>query len=178
MTEEEIQAQIKAKLVKMAEAEKIQQYQEKLQQESLGTFTDVPDPVAQIRVIESFGDSVVIEWDPPCGNNQEIISYHIFQSRVQDPKTFEQIDKIEAVPDPETGCMVYTVRNLDEDQFYFLKVNAENSMGLGYPADQPSMVHTMSSIEQPGDLYVWGNNSNSEIGLTDELVDQHKANFH
>jgi len=29
-------------------------------------------------------------------------------------------------------------------------------------------------LNEPGSLYVWGNNSNSELGLTDEIVEENK----
>ena len=70
--------------------------------------------------------------------------------------------------------MTYTVGNLDTDSIYFIYVRAENTIGLGYQAKQPSFIRTMSGIEQRGDLYVWGCNASAEIGLTDEFVDEHK----
>jgi alpha-tubulin suppressor-like RCC1 family protein len=35
----------------------------------------------------------------------------------------------------------------------------------------------MKAMQKASDLYVWGNNANSEIGLADELVEQHRRNY-
>ena len=43
-----------------------------------------------------------------------------------------------------------------------------NTVGEGYPAKQAAFVRTMGeSLNEPGSLFVWGNNQNSELGLTD-----------
>jgi len=32
-------------------------------------------------------------------------------------------------------------------------------------------------LSEPGSLYVWGNNQSSEIGLTDQIVEENKAGY-
>ena len=39
-----------------------------------------------------------------------------------------------------------------------------------------TFVRTMNdNLNEPGSLYVWGNNQNSELGLSDDAVEQNKA---
>lgn len=51
-------------------------------------------------------------------------------------------------------------------------VTADNDLGEGYKPKDPLMLRTMSQ-DFDKDLctpYVWGNNANSEIGLSDDQV--------
>jgi hypothetical protein len=64
---------------------------------------------------------------------------------------------------------VYEFKNLDRATCYYVMVTADNDLGEGYKA-QPLMIRTMSQdldteVYTP---YVWGNNANSEIGLSDD----------
>jgi len=48
-----------------------------------------------------------------------------------------------------------------------------NGIGEGYRPIEASFIRTMDdNLNDPGSLYVWGNNQNSELGLTDELVEE------
>jgi len=51
-------------------------------------------------------------------------------------------------------------------------VTAVNDFGEGYKSEFPTIIITKSiQTINPSSLYVWGNNTNSEIGLTEELVE-------
>jgi hypothetical protein len=55
-------------------------------------------------------------------------------------------------------------------------MTATNANGEGYKSETPLMVITQPlSFRNPANLFVWGNNQSSEIGLTEELVAQNKA---
>lgn len=59
---------------------------------------------------------------------------------------------------------------------YYVQITATNKLGEGYKSENPQMVMTQAqnySVEN--NLYVWGSNRSSEIGLTEELVAKHKA---
>ena len=164
-------------MTKKAEAEKIRAYHEKLESTNAADFRDKPDPVESIRILNSFHDSIVFEWDKPCDNNEEIILYNVY---VGEQKQFE-IDsallyQTEATADQNIAS--YKVTDLEPDQIYYVRVFAVNSKGEGYPAKQPFFARTMKEdLTEPGSLYVWGNNASSELGLTDEMVEDNKASY-
>ena len=65
---------------KLREAEKIKEYEERLQTTTLANFEDRPDPIEEIRVIKTADNFIVIEWDIPCENNSPIQNYNIYLS--------------------------------------------------------------------------------------------------
>lgn len=72
----------------------------------------------------------------------------------------------------------YKVPDLDPDTIFYVWVHAVNALGEGYPAEQPNFVRTMGdSLNEAGSLYVWGNNKSSELGLTDQLVEENKDGY-
>ena len=72
----------------------------------------------------------------------------------------------------------YKVPDLEPNHIYYVKVRAINSKGEGYVPDQPTFVRTMeTTLSEPGSLYVWGNNQHSEIGLTDDQVEENKDSY-
>jgi len=63
------------------------------------------------------------------------------------------------------------IPNLVPNTVYYVLVTASNSKGEGYKNQKPSMIRTMpESFANPSSLYVWGSNSHSEIGLSEDLV--------
>ena len=72
----------------------------------------------------------------------------------------------------------YTVINLEPNHSYYIKVRAENALGEGYVAKFPQIIMTLdSSMHKLKNLYVWGNNASSEIGLTDDIVEENKDSY-
>jgi alpha-tubulin suppressor-like RCC1 family protein len=66
---------------------------------------------------------------------------------------------------------MFLITNLVPNTVYYALVTAVNSKGEGYKNQKPSMIRTMSaSFSNPSSLYVWGSNSHSEIGLSEDLV--------
>lgn len=53
---------------------------------------------------------------------------------------------------------------------------AESDLGDGYKNNKPQIFKTMNYTEL-NEVYVWGNNASSEIGLTDDLVAQNKVSY-
>ena len=80
ITPEERAEEILRAQVKLREAEKIKEYEERLQTTTLANFEDRPDPIEEIRVVKSADNYIVIEWDKPCENNSPIQSYNIYLS--------------------------------------------------------------------------------------------------
>ena len=63
-------------MAEQAESEKI--YQQRLKQETLKTFIDVPEKIEKITVTKSTESSISFEWTPPEQNNSEITLYKIY----------------------------------------------------------------------------------------------------
>ena len=65
----------------------------------------------------------------------------------------------------------YKVANLEPNKIYYVRIFGVNAIGEGYPAEESTFVRTMDdTLNDPGSLYVWGNNQSSELGLTDAQV--------
>jgi len=72
----------------------------------------------------------------------------------------------------------YKIPDLEPNTIYYLRVFAVNAIGEGYKPDQPVFARTMEdTLHEPGSLYVWGNNLSSELGLTDEQVEENKQSY-
>ena len=72
----------------------------------------------------------------------------------------------------------FRMENLQPDSAYYLIVTAVNEHGEGYKTEVATMVRTLPiEAQKTRDLYVWGSNTNSEIGLTEALVADNKAVF-
>lgn len=175
-TPEEIQAVLNQKLAKKAEAERIRLYKEKVKETDAANFRDKPDPIEFVRVINSFESSVILEWDKPCNNNEEVVLYNIYVSEEREVTQEDQLYQTEAIADQDVAT--YKVADLEPKKIYYVRVFAVNAIGEGYPAEQSTYVRTMDdALSEPGSLYVWGNNQSSELGLTDEQVEENKASY-
>jgi len=63
----------------------------------------------------------------------------------------------------------YKISDLEPNKIYYVRIFAVNAVGEGYPADDSAFIRTMDdALNEPGSLYVWGNNQSSELGLTDD----------
>lgn len=72
-------------------------------------------------------------------------------------------------------CDVY---DLEPDTGYFIKINAENELGIGYE-EEPFFVRTMPAVfDKPCGLYVWGANTQSQLGLSDEQISANIKLYH
>ena len=59
-----------------------------------------------------------------------------------------------------------------------MRVFAVNGIGEGYKPIESCFIRTMDdNLNDPGSLYVWGNNQSSELGLTDEMVEENKLSY-
>ena len=169
-TQEDLEAMLKYKMTKQAEAEKIRDYKKKVANTTAADFKDKPDPIQIVRVVQSFDTSLVIEWDRPCDNNSEIILYNIYISLSKEPNEMDDMYQTEAKPEEQYA--EYRIPDLQANTIYYIRVLAVNGIGEGYKPTQASFARTMDdNLNEPGSLYVWGNNQSSELGLTDELVE-------
>ena len=62
------------------------------------------------------------------------------------------------------------------DQCYRVMVVAESDRGLGYKPKLAQLFKT-AKFTDLSKVYVWGNNENSEIGLTDQIVEENKSDY-
>jgi hypothetical protein len=124
----------------------------------------------------------VVEWDAPADNNSPILRYNVYLSskrmkinEILDHPSEAKSEKSElrkvAVLPAEKNNLFYEFHSLDVGTCYYVVVTAENHHGEGYKAT-PLMVRTLlQDLEtEASNLYVWGSNSHSELGLTDEVV--------
>ena len=130
---------------------------------------------------------IVFEWDAPSDNNSPLLRYNIYLSskRIKLHETSlekqseasgsnhehdkSELRKVGVVDVKEERF--YELKNLDKNTAYYVVVTTENMYGEGYKA-YPSLIRTLAEDldSEAYTPYVWGNNANSEIGLSDEQV--------
>eukprot|EP00347_Sterkiella_histriomuscorum_P000877 403374181 len=192
MSEEQKQAyrekQDRIKKEKQQEFEKLESYHKQLKQTNLKQFKDKPDSINEVRCVYLDGDMLVIEWDPPADNNSPIKKYHVYlaDQTVSTKLNLQQNEQSQLVKEKTLKKI-----NTTEDTFweftdllpgtgYYIQVTAENDMGEGYQAKIPHLIQTQSfqnHTKSPSSLYVWGNNSNSELGMQDEQAKENESNY-
>ena len=167
---------------KKADFQRRENYQKQLKEETLKTFKDKPDEIRSLRCVHVEGKLLVVEWDAPSDNNSPILRYNVYLSskriRINEigdhPSSTDRekhdLRKVAVIP-VEKDQLFYEFLSLDLATCYYVVVTAENKHGEGYKAE-PLMVRTLSQDLDAGagNLYVWGNNANSELGLSDEQV--------
>ena len=159
--------------------------------ETLETFKDVPDEIASVSVSKSYCDFIDITWAAPDGNNSKITSYNVYLSdkeiydigtvdlRIEWKSNNHCYSKQDSVDSNkgESTCK-YRLQNLRPNTAYFVVITACNQHGEGYKPDIPSMVRTQPlSISNTSSLYIWGSNTNSQLGLTEKMLTQHRSNY-
>lgn len=130
------------------------------------------------------GKMFVVEWDAPSSNNSPILHYNVYLSskKVRINHISEDgNDQTESATKPDlkkvgtievsSNQRYFEFLDLELSTCYYVVITAVSSLGEGYK-NTPVMIRTMSLDldKQAGTLYVWGSNSNSELGLTDEQV--------
>mmetsp|Transcript_18084 Transcript_18084/g.30862 ORF Transcript_18084/g.30862 Transcript_18084/m.30862 type:complete len:246 (+) Transcript_18084:1284-2021(+) len=160
-----------------------------MKRESLTTFKDVPEKIDAV-FLTKLGDTFAeIEWDEPEANNSKILSYTVYLSDQRilnlhshnagtSTRTFENQGKHKFVKHGEAQAPTTSFRltGLTPSCAYHVKVTASSEMGEGYFTKRALMVITHQSL-LPKSLYVWGDNSYSEIGLNEQLVEENKADY-
>jgi hypothetical protein len=157
----------------------------------LKTFNDVPDEIKQVFVVKSWEDFIELSWDAPDCNNKDITEYTIYRSDktifdIGTPDMSIQKDdenssnhnctKVATVKPEDKKGGFYRLEGLQPSCAYYVLVTATNELGEGYKTETPQMVLTqVPNFSNAKNLYVWGSNRSSEIGLTEELVAKHKA---
>ena len=89
--------------MKEVEAEKIRNYHQQVETANPLNFRDRPDPIHEIRVLHSYNDSVIIEWDKPCANNEEIVLYNINISESRETSEMDMLYQTEAMADQDVA---------------------------------------------------------------------------
>ena len=94
--------------------------------------------------------------------------YNIYISENKEVTNMDMLYQTEAKKEEELS---YKISDLEPNKIYYVRIFAVNAIGEGYPAEESSFVRTMDdTLNEPGSLYVWGNNQSSELGLTDAHV--------
>ena len=119
--------------MKQAEAEKIRDYQQRVQKMAAEDFKDKPDPVWPIRALNSYDDSVIIEWEKPCDNNEDIVLYNIYVSESKEASDLDVLYQTEAQPGDKFAT--YRIPDLESNTIYYVRILAVNAVGEGYQAD-------------------------------------------
>jgi hypothetical protein len=65
----------------------IQEYEDKINKETLKSFKDTPDDIKEVYVCKASNTSIEISWDAPEDNNSKITGYNIYLS----DKTIENV---------------------------------------------------------------------------------------
>ena len=73
----------------------------------------------------------------------------------------------------------YEIINLETGTAYYVMITAENELGEGYKNQMPFLIQTTKQDFRKDrcDVYEWGNNTNSELGLSDEQIQEHKCAY-
>jgi len=90
-TEEELKEALKYQRAKEDEAIRIRNYQHQLKEADPENFRDRPDPINSVRLMQSFNNSLIIEWDMPCSNNEEIVLYNIYISERREARDIDML---------------------------------------------------------------------------------------
>ena len=172
-----LEKQLRMLKAKEADAKRINEYNERLENESLKTFKDAPDEITTVFVIKSTCDFAELSWDAPDDNNSKIKTYHVYLSNVvirntQTPDMSVTSGKhvFKKVGDTGTDLSCwFKLDGLEASSGYYVMVTAENEHGEGYRPEVPSIVLTQpESFQDTAELYVWGSNSMSELGLSED----------
>jgi hypothetical protein len=75
-----LEKQLRTLQEREAAAQKIQEYEDRLNTETLKTFKDAPDEIKAVFVVKSADDFVELSWDAPDDNNSKIVEYTIYLS--------------------------------------------------------------------------------------------------
>jgi hypothetical protein len=130
----------------------------------------VPDEITELTLLHCTPNSFAIGWNPPCSNNEAISCYNVYL-RAHGEEEFEAIGEMQAADAEEDGSYAYEITCLCADCFYYVFITASNTLGEGYRPKFGQMVMTMKeNMYNPGNLYVWGNNESSELGLSEETI--------
>lgn len=186
MTEDEraiyLASQEKIKRKRKEEFKVRQEFERQLKSTTIETFKDRPEEVKTIWVSWTESNAIGIEWIAPSDNNSPISGYHIYISQKKmtlKPTPDEAIDHTfnKIGSSPPTDCF-FNIKELSPNTIYYVLVTAENAFGEGYKTTVPFMIRTMSQLTSATvDLYVWGNNTNSELGLQDEQVKEEESSY-
>ena len=133
-----------------------------LQKETKRSFKDVPDEIKTFGLIKCTSSMHVLSWKAPSSNGSTIVSYQIYSS-LQKSGQYEQIQVIDG--NKLTADIPFTA---DRDKIYYL-ITASSQIGEGYKSNTPLIVISKKS-EDGMQLYVWGSNTASELGLAEQMV--------
>ena len=162
----------------MEEYKKVEAYHQQLKTTNLKNFQDRPDPISEVRCVKAGSDILEIEWNEPISNNSPIQSYFVFRSEYtvtsgvsvegfndQGSKAFTKVG--------ETTEKSFVIKDLAKGCGYYVYVTAVNQIGEGYkPKVLPLLMTTpFDLVDDACDLYVWGNNQSSELGILDEQAE-------
>ena len=151
--------------IKRVAADKRKQYDTKMKETTTKTFQDVPDTIDEIALLHCTPDSFAIEWKAPCSNNNKITHFTV-QLKTVEFEEYDIIGDLAISEVDENGKDCYECTSLMQNSIYYVIVTAINELGEGYRPKFGQYVKTMmESMYYASNLYVWGNNESSELGL-------------
>ncbi|KAJ3447735.1 fibronectin type iii domain-containing 3ba-related [Anaeramoeba flamelloides] len=108
------------------------------------TLTDIPEPIEKFSQYEILSKSIIIEWDQPVNNGEEIDFYEIRLSEIknEDEDDYEEEDEDEDEEDDEHDddneeeeiiykikTLKYEIEKLKPNQDYLIKIRSHNPNG-------------------------------------------------
>ena len=121
-----LEQELRRREVKHQEAQLLYQYQQKLKSETLQSFTDKPDEINTVRVINTSPTTIEIEWDEPCANNSQILGYTIYLD--------------EEILIENHNELFFVFEDLQKKTCYRIMVVANSDLGDGYKPKLPTVI--------------------------------------
>ena len=125
-----------------------------------------------------------IKWDKPESNGAPITTYRVYMSSIM-ARDIGTVNFKAVNPSAHSYEMVaettetsHTLHIEYPDCLYYVLVTAVNSNGEGYKTPRPTMIRSQhDSIHKTSQLVVFGSNTNSEIGLSEDMVRNNSASY-
>eukprot|EP00347_Sterkiella_histriomuscorum_P020502 403337553 len=166
-------------------------------------FRDRPEEVKVVECLECEGHRLLIQWQAPNDNNCKIHEYRVYlgkkvvkridthtywrklysqneeeksQSLLSDQQSLSK-DNSDFLLVGTTSGTKFDLVNLEPSSGYYIKVTAVNEIGKGYEG-KSFFMQTLPYSEKDYNqqLYVWGENSSSELGITEEQASSLQSN--
>lgn len=129
-------------------------------------------------MVSATENSLEIVWKKPDSHNSKIANFCVYLSKNQKDlsdglKSITAEDRL--IEKVSADKCTYTLTNLTPASAYYVYVTAVNQHGEGYKAEPKLCMTQTAGFSKTRQMYVWGSNCNSELGLSDSLVAANKA---
>jgi len=96
---------------------------------SIGKQFTPPGPPSNLNVVDVTIRSVTLNWSTPINTGGAEITDYIIHRRLSSRSSWEKVETL------SSSVTVFTVENLVQKSQYYFRVSAENSIGVGEPAE-------------------------------------------